>query len=176
MREDMQYEMTESIASVEEEKMAATAAKVLHPVSLAFEVGSAAKEPSQYVVLQLSEEILKDGMKSSTEPLLIFQPEELKGSTPEDYIAEWQHAHADRSLPIFSVWFVKGASRAATALCLLHLAQSHSINLRTELPHVWASLQAIYAHHLPQPDQISWVFANAKLSARGAIRRLVACD
>ena len=61
MREDFSYEMHESIAAVTEDQMASAAAKALHPVSLAFGIGSAAKEPSKHVVLQLSEEILKDG-------------------------------------------------------------------------------------------------------------------
>lgn len=72
----------------------------------------------------------------------------------------------------FWLSYVKGAARSATLLMLAHIAIENNLDLTVLCPYLHESMLAIYCRtELLVCDAESIAFANAKLSARGAIRR-----
>ena len=171
LREDLCYDKSHSIPTTTEDQMAVTPARVLHPCSLALDRSAAAKEPLRTTVMALVDEMLVDGMKTSTEPLLIMQPEILRRQSQDCILETWEESQPHGSLPIFSVGFIKGAARAASLHMILHIVLMDGINIRIMAPKLFISSQCIFCHHLPQADVASWILTNARFSARGSIRR-----
>ena len=120
----------------------------------------------------LFELMIDNGFCTASEPLLVYQPEEL--------------AHRNLPIPAFlseglqpnqtplatqSLGYVKGLARTqvATAWCVMCWQQS--IPWATEHPKMLQSFRCVYAHHLLLDTPVEIATKNLKISCTGSIRK-----
>ena len=125
--------------------------------------------PSIDVFCQLVENIMADGLETSSEPLLVIQPDELVDNNVE---MSWPGLPAHEApLKGFSIGYTKGMARMCTALSLLHWIWENGIDIKEGYPELYESFRAVHIHHTKQATKMDEAIDNMKISCRGSIRK-----
>ena len=174
-QDDTIYHHKLVIPAVDEEKRSEVGCICFHIAALGYCESCTTKPPPfEDVADELVDEIFKDGFVTSGDPLLVQQPPELKptAENPNGIGFEklWD-GDQNGTLPPHSLGYVKGMARSCTILTILHLAHSHSHDLGNLHPKLYTSCLRVWAVHSPESSKRCIALKNAKLSARGSIRK-----
>ena len=166
------YHLTDSLthASVD----AAAPSTIVHVAALGIDKCSSSYGfPMATTCEQIAEEILTDGFLTSGEPLLVMKKatEDLNG----DVAAPWSGCGGVGPLQPFSLSFVKGRARAATAFAILSLVVDEDIDLKLVYPKLWESLRCVHVKPIRVVNDREQALLNIKLSQRGSIRKGYNC-
>ena len=155
-----------------DDDMATTTPICFHMISLGYDApGCSTKDPpGQRLFLELLELILLDGFKTSNEPLLVTQPDELAHlglKQPDDESGQ----AGDHPLAVASLGYIKGLARTQTILAFTHWIMDQKIDLHDRHPELYASMLTVYGHHLHMENRIDASMKNMKISCTGSIRK-----
>ena len=118
-RDDLFYQHQRDIPHVTACEIGSATPLVVHIAAGGFMVVCSMRPfPSIEVFCQLVENIMADGLETSSEPLLVIQPDELVDNNVE---MSWPGLPAHEApLKGFSIGYTKGMARMCTALSLFH--------------------------------------------------------
>ena len=126
--------------------------------------GCSSKPPTFKITAnQLLDEYLTNSVMTAAEPLLLYQG-------PEDKVYKCSQTKE----PLFFSCYVKGAARATSLLMLAHVAMYVlKVDLDAFSPTLFQSMLAVTCRlGIAATDQTSIALENARLSARGSIRKM----
>ena len=126
--------------------------------------GCSTKPPTFKITANLLlDEYLTNSVQTASEPLLLHQG-------PEDQVYKCSLTQE----PLFFSCYVKGAARATTLLMLAHVTMYVlKVDLDTFSPTLFQSMLAVTCRlGIAATDQTSIALENARLSARGSIRKM----
>ena len=134
-----------------------------HVWDLGFSTGTSTKPPTyQQTANLLLDQILTNGFVSQHDPLLVWE------GLPQGDLESQENG----SFKAFWLSYVKGAARSTTVLFLCQLCRENNWNLEIIAPEIHQSLCCIYVRRQTMATDLGAIaLENAKLSARGAIRR-----
>lgn len=157
------------ITPVPEAEMGNALPVAMHVAMLGFEPDCTLKTvPGHGSFTELIDQFLMDGFVTSSEPLLVVfsrDPERFAGNP-----IPWDQG-GPGILPAFSVGYLKGMSRAASVMALLHRAFVNKWDLQSSHPVLYESLRVVYVQHMELPNKFEEGLKNMKLSARGSLRK-----
>ena len=126
--------------------------------------GCSTKPPTFKITANLLlDEYLTNSVQTASEPLSLYQG-------PEDQVYKCSLTQE----PLFFSCYVKGAARATTLLMLAHVTMYVlKVDLDTFSPTLFQSMLAVTCRlGIAATDQTSIALENARLSARGSIRKM----
>ena len=162
---DMLYHHESKMTGVSEEDLGQTPPTCCHMTALGHDLAASTKDPPGTQLFgELIDMYLTDGFKTSNEPLLVTQPDEL--------------AHLGLKLPevqgtlaTASLGYIKGFARTSSMLAFVHWCWVHGHDLEVLHPNLHKSLLTIYVHYMPLETKVDEALKNMKVSCTGSIRR-----
>lgn len=121
------YHTEKHVPATEERNMGTTLPSIFHPSHFAWSDESSMKgHPEACIAVRLTEEFVKDGFITSSEPLLIT----LMNSIEPAVCGPLFPAAGGQALDPFSLGFVKGSARVTTLLCILRFFIDDGVSLQ----------------------------------------------
>ena len=151
-----------------DEELAHTPPQAFHLSSFGYAACASLKDPPGPQLWKLLLEFyLLDGFKTSNEPLLVSQPDELA----HQGLVQNFPGEPDGTLACASLGYVKGFARTTSALAIAYFCFANQIDLKDICPKLHTSMRAVYAHYLPMESKVEESLKNMKISCTGSIRR-----
>ena len=169
---DRAYHHDQNMTAVTEQDMASMSPMCLHLGVFGYTESASNTRP--YTPDDVAEKLLKfivaDGFCTASEPLWIISPADM--ANPTDVTPPWTADSAQQTpLMPFSQGFIKGMARITIAHCIALVCYEDGIDLKSQHPHLYQSLQAIHAHFTPRSSIIDEAVAGCKVSLKGSVRR-----
>lgn len=163
-QEELAYCIERDLPNVTDVTMGFTAPTIVSVADLGCSRVCSTKTPDATTALAIVENVLVDGFKTTSGPLLVLQPASLLDDNilPKVEPISWM-----------SLGYVKGFTRACTVLSMIRFIQCSvkGYSFQVHFPQIYESVRAVIVYHLPQIDLVQHALTNARLTSRSSVRK-----